>query len=56
MRAVAFTFGVEIVRLCTFGVGTPGAGGLSGLYPNLLIGLVYLGAALWMARSRRSSI
>jgi hypothetical protein len=42
--------------VCTFGIGTPGAGGAAGRYLNLLASGVYLGAALWVARTKQTRI
>lgn len=48
--------GMDWFGTCTFGVGTPGAGGAAGHYLNLLAGGVYLVAAVWVAFTKRASI
>jgi len=48
--------GSDWFRVCTFGFGTAGAGGVAGHSVSFLAGGLYLGAALWLARTKRTGI
>lgn len=59
MRANPFGIDVTFTRLCTFGAGSISAdaarlGARPGLWPDILVGLVYLVAAFIVARRRPS--
>lgn len=56
VRSLLSFTGIDWFGGCTFGVGVPGAGGAAGHYVSLIGGSVYLGAALWLARTKRTRI
>jgi hypothetical protein len=46
--------GADWVRLCTIGTGIPSFQ-VGGFYINLLLGVLYLASAMWLAFTRRAS-
>lgn len=56
VRALLPFSGSDWFLVCTFGFGIPGAGGVAGHYISFLAGVLYLVAALWLARTKRTEI
>jgi len=40
----------DLVRVCTFGAGTPGFG--TPRWPNLVLAAIYVATAIWIANTR----
>lgn len=43
----------DMARVCTFGTGIPGFG--QAMWPDLVVAAIYVGAAAWVARTKRIS-